>query len=317
MHAKSTNDAQVSFVLLMSYEEKAVIAITKEWIACFCAVAEKRNFTAAAESLYIAESTASKRIVQLEKYLGVKLFERNKRSVRLTAAGQVFLSECQAYLQYGDDLLRRVREAADRAVPLRIAVLAALAHHYAPFFYTFCQQHPEYPLDIRMATQRELLLQLQNGRTDLIIGLQEELPTDRDIQMTALHQESEGILVPADDAFAQQGPVHLEALKEYPFVLLQQEEAPHTLGRFYRHCHQLGFHPRVVGTSANIMEVVFWVEIHKGLSVLPRHMIDFITTSARFLPLSGSVPLVVSAAWKELGRSGRCVLEALKQYDAT
>ncbi|WP_368043412.1 LysR family transcriptional regulator [uncultured Mitsuokella sp.] len=67
--------------------------MTKEWIECFYAVAKKQNFTAAAESLYIAESTASKRIVQLEKYLGVKLFERNKRSVRLTAAGQVFLSD--------------------------------------------------------------------------------------------------------------------------------------------------------------------------------------------------------------------------------
>lgn len=225
------------------------------------------------------------------------------------------MSECQAYLQYGDDLLHRVQEAAGRAVPLRITVLEALAHRYAPFFNDFCQQHPEIPLDIHMATQRELLLQLQNGRTDFIIGLQEELQKDKEIKKTVLHQEDEGILVPADASFAQEMPVPLETLKEHPFVLLQEEEAPHTLERFYQHCHQLGFHPHVVGTSSNIMEVVFWVEIHKGLSVLPRHMIDFVVTTARFLPLAGSALLIVSAAWKELGKSGRCVLEALKLFD--
>ena len=298
-------------------KKKKVEAINKEWITCFCAVAEKQNFTAAAESLYIAESTASKRIVQLEKYLGVKLFERNKRSVRLTAAGQVFLSECQAYLHYGEELVRRVQEAAGKAKPLRVTVLGALAHHYAPLFQDFGQQHPEYPLDLHIATQRELFLQLQNGKADFVIGLEEELHKDKCIDTRPLHQEDEGILCPADVSFSEESSLHLSDLQEYPFVLLQEEEAPYNIEHFYRQCHQQGFHPHVVGTSANVMEIVFWVEIHKGISVLPKHMVDFVVTSARFLSLAESQPLVIAAAWKQLGENGQCLLDSLSRYDSS
>lgn len=64
----------------------------------FSAVADTLNFSRAAESLFVSQSTLSKQIADLEKELGVVLLKRDKRTVELTPAGKIFLNEAKAIL---------------------------------------------------------------------------------------------------------------------------------------------------------------------------------------------------------------------------
>lgn len=75
----------------------------------FVAVAEHLNFTKAATKLCVAQPALSRQIRDLEDELGVQLFERNSRSVRLTEAGEVFLSEARAVLQRADEARQTAR----------------------------------------------------------------------------------------------------------------------------------------------------------------------------------------------------------------
>ena len=61
----------------------------------FIAVAGELHFGRAAQQLHIAQPAVSQQILNLEKYLGIQLFERNKRTVRLTDAGEAFLEPCR------------------------------------------------------------------------------------------------------------------------------------------------------------------------------------------------------------------------------
>ena len=91
----------------------------------FVAVADTLNFSRAAESLYLSQSALSKQIQSLEQELGAALFERDRRSVMLTHAGQVLLPEAKSLLLRADKLvplLRHETDAAERQRHIMIGV---------------------------------------------------------------------------------------------------------------------------------------------------------------------------------------------------
>lgn len=80
-----------------------------KWMAAFVAVAEELNFRRAAARLFIAQPAVSQQIMHLEKELEVRLFERTKRSVRLTDAGAAYLEPCRQILAGVDSAGRLAR----------------------------------------------------------------------------------------------------------------------------------------------------------------------------------------------------------------
>jgi DNA-binding transcriptional LysR family regulator len=77
-------------------------------LTSFIAVAEQLSFVRAADRLHLSQPALTGQIQKLEEELGVQLLARNRRSVKLTDAGKVFLAEARATLS-------RARQAADRA----------------------------------------------------------------------------------------------------------------------------------------------------------------------------------------------------------
>lgn len=75
----------------------------------FVAVAEHLNFTKAATKMRVAQPALSRQIRDLEDELGVQLFERNPRAVRLTEPGEVFLTEARAVLQRAEEARQAAR----------------------------------------------------------------------------------------------------------------------------------------------------------------------------------------------------------------
>src|SRR5712692_8053447 len=74
-------------------------------------LADELNFTRAAARLHVAQPALSRQIRQLEEYLGAKLFERTKREVRLTLAGEAFAAEARLTLLHADRAVEGARAA--------------------------------------------------------------------------------------------------------------------------------------------------------------------------------------------------------------
>src|ERR1700751_2584315 len=81
----------------------------------FVAVAEMENVSrAATQKLHVAQPSLSRQIRDLEDEVGVPLFERTARSVRLTEAGRAFLDEARAILKHTDDAVAKARAIAGK-----------------------------------------------------------------------------------------------------------------------------------------------------------------------------------------------------------
>ena len=142
----------------------------------FVAVAEDLSFSRAAERLLVAQPALSTQIAQLEAELGVLLLDRNRRSVRLTLAGQAFLQDARGLLRAADEAGERVRRVSrGEEGQLTIAFFSAPTMIFLPEIVRhFRSLHPGVSLRLLELTPERQLPALVQGVADL--GFTRSLP---------------------------------------------------------------------------------------------------------------------------------------------
>ncbi|MGK5671739.1 LysR substrate-binding domain-containing protein [Micromonospora sp. URMC 106] len=138
------------------------------------AVAETNNFTRAAERCHVVQSALSHQIARLERELGVRLFERTSRRVRLTPAGAAFLPAARQCLDAAE---RAVAEVAAAVGELRgrlaIGLIPTVAAVDLPgILRDFRRRHPSVRISLRVGASEELVEQVKQGAIEVaFLGL--------------------------------------------------------------------------------------------------------------------------------------------------
>lgn len=133
------------------------------------AVAEHLSFYRAAHALGVSQSSVSTRIKALEEDLGILLFERNTRGVRLTEAGRLFVERVSAGVEHLDHAVKSAGMAAiGECGRLRIGVHGLIPHSFlAKLIGRYRDDYPGIDLEITEGTAREAITQLRAGQLDI------------------------------------------------------------------------------------------------------------------------------------------------------
>lgn len=150
-----------------------------KWLSAFVTLSEYLNFNKAAASMYITQPALSKYIAALEEELGVRLFDRSKRSVALSDAGRAFLPQAINILKITDEAICAAKDSAAPCVrgPLRIAVDQYLDYRdcisSGLFFFvnTYRHQHPSAKIEISYLPFKEMDARLRNGTVDIAFSI--------------------------------------------------------------------------------------------------------------------------------------------------
>jgi LysR family transcriptional regulator, hydrogen peroxide-inducible genes activator len=191
-------------------------------IRSFYAVARTGSFTRAAEELGIAQPSLSQQIRTLEKRIGIPLFERLGRSVRLTPFGEALREPALGILQQvamAENSLANLRDGVRGR--LRVGVIpTVLPYLLAPRIGEFLKQFPDVDLQLIEDATPRLVEQLQSGDLDIAVtGLPVKNP---DIVCSELFREPLFLAVAPGHPLARKRAVELRELENEPLLLLKE-----------------------------------------------------------------------------------------------
>ena len=159
-----------------------MLAITLKQLETFVAVADSGGFRRAADRLNLSQSAVTAHVKSLEAHLGVPLFHRTTRSVRLTPAGEELLAQASRTLSGVDEIVRRFQaEAAVQRGRVRVSSAPSFAASLLPgILATYRARHPDVVVEVREAYAGEILDAVRTDQADFGIGPMDEAAKDLD-----------------------------------------------------------------------------------------------------------------------------------------
>ncbi|MDX6314622.1 MAG: hypothetical protein QOF84_4480 [Streptomyces sp.] len=265
----------------------------------FVAVAEELNFTRAAERLFISQPALSKQIRQLEEGLRARLFDRDRRAVALTAAGQALLPRASELIRSWDEAQRAVSDAAaaDAAVltvGLSTSIGRGLLHGVRE---RFAERRPGWQLQYRQINWDDATAGLAEGRVDVaLVWL--PVPGQEGFRTRTVATESRWVAMRDDHRFAGRDEIAFDELLDEPFLALPPSAGPlrdHWLAVGQRG----GRAPRIGAVVLNAEETFAAVEEGSGIVLLAAGNAEiYRRPGITALPVTGLPPTELAVAWR-------------------
>ncbi|MEN7528767.1 MULTISPECIES: LysR substrate-binding domain-containing protein [unclassified Cupriavidus] len=266
----------------------------------FLVLAEELHFGRAARRLSISQPPLSLNIQQLEASVGARLFERDSRGVRLTAAGRAFRESASALLAQAESARLLAREIEAGAVGrLRIGFVGSMLYRGLPqWLQDFQARYPGIHVALTELNSQEQIDALLHGELDAGFVHTSRVPDE--LAATLAHTEPFVCCMPADHPLAAQDTVAFAELRGEPFVLFSRKASPDYYTRIFDMCAAHGFSPRIRHEVRHWLSVVSLVSQGMGVALVPAAMERSGMAGAAFRPLrEATVPSEVFCVWKK------------------
>lgn len=140
-----------------------------ETLRTFITLSQYRNYTKTADALFVAQSTVTNRIMELEKEIGQPLFIRTKRNVTLTPEGELFLPYAKRITEMQETAVREINTLHKYQQTYRIGTTNTIYEcHLVPFIQEHMQSHPDHAVKVTISHSLDLLIGLQDRLYDIV-----------------------------------------------------------------------------------------------------------------------------------------------------
>ncbi|KHF41951.1 LysR family transcriptional regulator [Halalkalibacter okhensis] len=237
-------------------------------IKYFMEVAKREHVTEAADALHVAQSAVSRQIANLESELGVDLFIREGRRVKVTPIGKRFLERMTQAMNVIDNARLEVEEYLDpEQGTIRIAFPISMAAYTLPSaIVAFREQYPMAKFQLKQATYYELIDGVISG--DFNMALIGPVPKEKKkVKSQILFTENVVALLPLNHPFADRESLTINELQHEQFILLPEGFILREL--IVEACVHSGFDPKVSFEGDDIDALKGLVSAGLGITLIP------------------------------------------------
>lgn len=281
-------------------------------IRYFVEAAQLGHFTRAAERLRVSQPSLSQQIRALESELGVELFDRMGRRVRLTSAGEAFLVRARRILEEAESAKTEIQEFSDllRGRVTVGALQSAVGSALARLLVAFGELYPGVELNLREQQITDPMLEmLSAGELDLAVGHASGIEMPRGLAASPLFTEDLVLIISPEHSLSERKRVSLAELRAEPFITFSAGSG--IRNTLVAACLQEGFAPRIAFESGATRTLV---SQGLGVSLVPRSFTEAEGPQVVTLEVLGTAPITRTVAifWDERRRLAPAIAALLQ-----
>ena len=239
----------------------------------FLTLCETLNYTETAERLYISQGNVSKQIMALEKELGVQLFDRSRRHIKITKEGQVVGTYARRILDNYQQMTAELSQLQkDKEHKLLLHGIPSM-----PFYAIiseiagFKKRHTNFEVSVEEEEADVLLDNLLKHKCDIIFARQFNNKLPKEVEMLTIDQDRWVVVLPSQHPLARKESINLKELEGEKF--LQLSEKTQLLQPLLDLCHAYQFDPKITYKGNRINLIIDFIENDLGLSLMMEKMV--------------------------------------------
>lgn len=268
-----------------------------DYIKEFVVLAETCNFFEAADSLFIAASSLSKHIKNIETELGASLFNRTTRKVELSEFGQLFLPYARQIAQLHNDYTAAFSNKLENTKgTITIGTIPSMVqYNITDILVRFKKSNPNFTLNVIQAGD-ELEDMLRHNKFELAFIRAVEDPNNEFVKIPFTVDTLVAVF-PVNHPLAKSVTVSLDQIKDEEFLLLPKYTRPHNL--CINACLQNGFEPKVTYTDHKLENIIDLVIKGMGVSLLMKRLAVYLSNpNISIVDVSPSISTEISLCYK-------------------
>ncbi len=270
----------------------------------FLAVAEELHYRKAAEKLFISQPGLSTQIKQMEAILGVKLFERDKKKVSLTAAGTFLKGEVEFIMNHLNQTKRHLKLIDEGHLgEIRIGFLGSAMQKVIPnLLLNLKDKSPEVHTSLEEFSNHAQINALLKDKLD--IGFVRLARVPKGLQIKPVFEDTFSLVVPIDFHIDQSNFKGIHQMSKEDFILFSQDYSSLYYNTVMGICEDAGFTPKVSHKSVHALTIFKLVENRLGISIVPTALQYGFKMNVKFIELKKiKQKAILSVAWKDDNRN--------------
>ena len=281
----------------------------------FCAIVEEGNISGASRRMNVAQPALSRQMKQLEAALGVQLFERGSRRIRLTEAGSRFRERAEHILGLVDGTIKEMTEfTSGLGGTLSIGSVTSSGVALLPqWIQRFHEWYPEVSYRLWEGDGFRIMELLDSGVIEVGII---RAPFDSEQYESIILPDEPLFIAMRKDKFqcgSEPDTVRLAELEGQPLIVPLRWKPP-----FSEWCERVGFSPRIACISDGIVLNILWAKLGIGMSLVPQFAQGLISDASLIYkrivdPAVSTRTAVVWVRGRKISASSRRFLELIRE----
>ncbi|MDO5650768.1 MAG: LysR family transcriptional regulator [Moraxella sp.] len=284
----------------------------------FVTVADERNFTRAAEKLFIAQPPLSRQVRQLEEELGVALFVPGSRPLTLTEAGEFLYAHASQMLAKAHDVKTMTRRVGRHQDTLHVGYVASTLYGFLPeIIRKFKEQAPEVSVRWHEMNSVQQLAALKSGKID--VGFGRLRIEDASVRRILLREEQLMVALPLEHPLTkQQKPLSLIDLVNDTLVAYPSQPRPSFIDQILSIFADHALQPISVMEVRELQIALGMVAAGEGISIVPASLYGLKRHNVQYMTLRENLvsPIIMSIRNMDPSDSLKTILNVIYRiYD--